>query len=146
PQTVTLDEEPDAEQTDMTRRFWVGTALSLPLLIAVMPHLFGFDLAMMFPGRLFGWIQLALATPVVLWGGWPFFQRAWASVVHRSLNMFTLITLGTGTAYAYSAVATALPGIFPEPLRTHHGAMPVYFEAAAVITALVLLGQVLELR
>src|SRR5262249_42104113 len=91
-------------------------------------------------------LQLALATPVVLWGGLPFFERGWASLANRSLNMFTLIALGTGTAYAYSVVATLFPGIFPSSFRDHHGNIPVYFEAAAVITTLVLLGQVLELR
>src|SRR5207248_10988638 len=97
-------------------------------------------------GRLIAWIELALATPVVLWGGLPFFERGFASIVGRRLNMFTLIAIGTGTAYAYSVVATLAPGIFPPSFRGHGGAVPVYFEAAAVITTLVLMGQVLELR
>src|SRR5207244_268012 len=96
--------------------------------------------------RLLRWVQLLLATPVVLWGGWPFFQRGWASIVNRSLNMFTLIAIGTGTAYGYSVVATLFPDIFPDSFRIHGGEVAVYFEAAAVITTLVLLGQVLELR
>ena len=96
--------------------------------------------------RAIGWIEFALATPVVLWGGWPFFERGWASLVNRSLNMFTLIALGTGTAYVYSVIAVLFPGIFPPSFRTMPGAVPVYFEAAAAITTLVLLGQVLELR
>jgi Cu+-exporting ATPase len=99
-----------------------------------------------FSGRFTVWIQLALATPVVLWGGWPFFERAWASVVHRSPNMFTLIAMGTGTAYFYSLIAAIFPSIFPDSFRGHGGEVAVYFEPAAVITTFVLLGQVLELR
>src|SRR2546426_251929 len=143
---VTGDEE-NAELKDMTRRFWVRVALSVPLLV--------FGRADMLPGpplrhglssRLIAWLQLVLATPVVLWGGWPFFQRGWASVVNRSLNMFTLIALGTGTAYVYSVVAAVAPGVFPESFRAHRGEVELYFEAAAIITTLVLLGQVIELR
>ena len=97
-------------------------------------------------GRVLVWIELALAAPVVLWGGWPFFERGWLSVVSRQLNMFTLIAMGTGTAFVFSVVAAIAPGLFPDSFRDHHGAVPVYFEPAAVITTLVLLGQVLELR
>ncbi len=125
--------EANPEYDDIRRRFW----LSLPPTAAV--------LALMLTGRHWPWVEFVLATPVVLWAGWPLFERAWASLANRSLNMFTLIGIGTGTAYAYSAVATVAPGIFPDSLR-QHGALPVYFEAAAVIVALVLLGQVLELR
>ena len=136
PLDVTADAGPNHELIDMTRRFWVGLALALPVFVLEMGghlHLFG-HLPMS------DWIQFALATPVVLWAGWPFFVRAWASVVNRSLNMFSLIALGTGAAYLYSVVALLAPGLFPP------GAAAVYFEAAAVITVLVLLGQVLELR
>ena len=136
PLDVTADAGPNHELIDMTRRFWVGLALALPVFVLETGghlHLFG-HLPMS------DWIQFALATPVVLWAGWPFFVRAWASVVNRSLNMFSLIALGTGAAYLYSVVALLAPGLFPP------GAAAVYFEAAAVITVLVLLGQVLELR
>ena len=135
------------ELEDMTRRFWVSLALTAPV--------FGIAMAEMIPGqplaRAFGpgvllWAELALATPVVLWGGWPFFARGWASLRSRHLNMFTLIALGTGSAYLYSVIATLLPGSFPESFRGPGGEIAVYFEAAAVITTLVLLGQVLELR
>lgn len=147
PRTVTLSEEPNPELEDMTRRFWVGVVLSLPVLLIAMsdmlpelsPHRF-------ISSRLLSWIQLLLTTPVVLWCGWPFFERAWASIVNRSLNMFTLIGIGVGTAYVYSVVATLLPDLFPQSFRGHSGQVAVYFEAAAVITTLVLLGQVLELR
>src|ERR1700676_81160 len=127
----------------MRLRFWVSAALSAPLLVLAM---FGESLGLhLAPTTLHG-IELALATPVVLWGGWPFFQRFWASLVNRSPNMFTLIGLGTGAAYVESLIATFFPQIFPASFRDVHGAVPVYFEAAAVITTLVLLGQVLELR
>jgi P-type Cu+ transporter len=146
PRTVTADEE-NAELKDMTRRFWVSVALSVPLLVFVMGDmLLGQPLRHGLSSRLIAWLQLVLATPVVLWGGWPFFQRGWASVVNRSLNMFTLIALGTGTAYVYSVVAALAPGMFPESFRTHGGEVELYFEAAAIITTLVLLGQVIELR
>ena len=140
-------ESEDRELGDMTGRFWFSAALALPLFVIAMLH----DLLpAAMPGFLrthtLQWIQLALATPVVLWGGWPFFERGWASLVNRSLNMFTLIALGVGVAWVYSLVATFLPGIFPASMRGEQGSVPVYFEAAAVITALVLLGQVLELR
>ncbi len=146
PRTVTGDEE-NAELGDMTRRFWVSVALSVPLLAFVMGDMLpGQPLRHGLSSRLITWLQLVLATPVVLWGGWPFFVRGWASIVNRSLNMFTLIALGTGTAYVYSVVAALAPGIFPESFRTHGGEVELYFEAAAIITTLVLLGQVIELR
>src|SRR5438445_1374813 len=144
--TVTGDEE-NAELRDMSRRFWVSVALSVPLLVFVMGDMLpGQPLRHGLSSRLIAWLQLVLATPVVLWGGWPFFQRGWASIVNRSLNMFTLIALGTGTAYVYSVVAAVAPGMFPQSFRTHGGEVELYFEAAAIITTLVLLGQVIELR
>jgi Cu+-exporting ATPase len=130
------------ELRDMSRRFRVSVALTLPILLASMLEMAGVDLRI--PGR--AWIELVLATPVVLWGGRPFFQRAYASIVNRSPNMFTLIALGTGAAYVASLAATVAPGLFPPSFRGHHGELPLYYEAAAVITTLVLLGQVLELR
>jgi Cu+-exporting ATPase len=131
----------------MTRRFWVSVALTAPVFFLAMSEMIpGRPIQQLLPGRLFNWVQLVLATPVVLWGGRPFFERGWASVVHRSPNMFTLIAMGVGTAYVYSLVATLAPGVFPEAFRDAHGEVAAYFEAAAVITALVLLGQVLELR
>jgi Cu+-exporting ATPase len=147
PVTTTAEEGPDPELVDMTRRFWVSLVLSVPLLAGVMGDMLpGAPLRHLIPGRVMAWLQLALATPVVLWGGWPFFARGWASVINRSLNMFTLIALGTGMAYLYSVVATVAPGLFPESFRTHGGEVGLYFEAAAIITVLVLLGQVFELR
>ncbi len=138
---------PNRELADMTRRFWIGLILTLPVFILEMGgHIPGLGLHDLVPPRISTWIQLALSTPVVLWAGWPFFERAWASVVHRSLNMFTLISLGTGAAYLYSLFATFAPGMFPAGFRGMGGEVSVYFEAAAVITVLVLLGQVLELR
>ncbi|OLC15442.1 MAG: copper-translocating P-type ATPase [Candidatus Rokubacteria bacterium 13_1_40CM_69_27] len=146
PRTATGDEE-NAELKDMTRRFWVSVALSVPLLAFVMGDMLpGQPLRHGLSSRLIAWLQLVLATPVVLWGGWPFFQRGWASIVNRSLNMFTLIALGTGTAYVYSVVAAVAPGIFPDSFRPHGGGVGLYFEAAAIITTLVLVGQVIELR
>jgi Cu+-exporting ATPase len=140
-------EEDTTELRDMTRRFWVSLVLTLPLLAFVMGDMLpGQPIRHAIPARWLAWLQLVLATPVVLWGGWPFFERGWASIVHRSLNMFTLIGLGTGAAYAYSVVAAVAPGIFPESFRVHGGEVGLYFEAAAIITTLVLLGQVLELR
>ena len=145
PEVATAQEGPSAELVDMTRRFWVGLALALPVFALEMGgHVV--DLHMLLNQQSSNWLQLILATPVVLWAGWPFFQRAWASLVNRSLNMFTLIAMGTGVAWAYSVVATVAPNLFPETLRSTEGAVAVYFEAAAVITVLVLLGQVLELR
>ena len=147
PMTATADDA-NPELEDMTRRFWVCLALTAPLLLLSMGEMaIGQEsIARLFPGRTFSWFQLALATPVVLWGALPFFERGWASIVNRSPNMFTLISLGTGAAYVYSVAATLFPGAFPNSFRDHHGNVPVYFEAAAVITTLVLLGQVLELR
>ncbi|OFW13069.1 MAG: copper-translocating P-type ATPase [Acidobacteria bacterium RIFCSPLOWO2_02_FULL_59_13] len=150
PRTVTAEEEENPELADMTRRFWVSVVLSAPVLfLAMSDHIPGQPVQRLLSESLINWVQLALATPVVLWAGWPFFQRCWASFVYRSPNMFTLIAIGTGTAYFYSVIATIAPGIFPAAFR--HGAemgghVAVYFEAAAVITALVLLGQVLELK
>jgi len=147
PRAAALEEGPDPELTNMTRRFWIGLVLSAPLLALAMGDMVpGTPLRHLASGRTLGWVQLVLATPVVLWAGWPFFQRAWISVVNKSLNMFTLIALGTGLAYTYSVVAVLIPGIFPASFRTHGGEVGLYFEAAAVITVLVLLGQVLELR
>ncbi len=138
---------PDRELADMERRFWIGLVLTVPVFVLEMGgHIAGLGLHALVPPRISAWIQLALSTPVVLWAGWPFFQRAWASVVHRSLNMFSLIALGTGTAYLYSLFAVFAPEIFPAGFRGLGGTVAVYFEAAAVITVLVLLGQVLELR
>ena len=141
------EDEENQELTDMSRRFWLCTGLAIPVFILAMAH----DLI---PGLITGsffthllpWIEFALATPVVLWGGWPFFQRGWRSVISRNLNMFTLIALGIGVAWVYSVIATVAPWIFPATLRNSNGMVAVYFEAAAVITVLVLLGQVLELR
>jgi P-type Cu+ transporter len=131
----------------MTRRFWVGVALTLPLLAVMVMEMWpGHPFMDLLESRWMGWGQMALATPVVLWCGWPFFERGWASVVHRSLNMFTLIAMGTGAAYLYSVVAVVAPGAFPAAFREHGGGVGLYFEAAAVITVLVLLGQVLELK
>src|SRR5437868_12325481 len=143
PRPPTAGEAPEnRELRPMTHRLWVTAALSVPLLIIAMG---GHAVAILSP-RALAWLQLALATPAVLWGGGPFFQRGWASIQNRSLNMFTLIALGTGVAYLYSVVAAVIPGIFPASFRAPDGGVPLYFEAASVITALVLLGQVLELR
>jgi len=147
PRTVGAMEGPDPELVDMIRRFWIGLVLTLPLLAVVMGDMLpGQPLRHLIPGGLSAWLQLVLATPVVLWAGWPFFQRGGASVVNRSLNMFTLIALGTGMAYVYSVVGALAPDLFPASFRTHGGEVGLYFEAAAAITVLVLLGQVLELR
>ena len=141
------EDEANPELIDMSRRFWVSLVLTAPLLgLAMSEMLPGQPVHQAFSMSLLTWVQCLLATPVVLWGGWPFFTRAWASLVHRSLNMFTLIAIGTGTAYVYSVIATLVPDLFPASLHVHGGAVAVYFEAAAVITTLVLLGQVLELR
>ncbi len=137
-------EEDDAELRDMTRRFWIGTALSLPVFLVAMAHIFP-GAPMWLDSDPSRWMQFALSTPVVLWAGWPFFVRGWQSLVNRSLNMFTLIAMGVGVAWLYSAVVMLAPGVFP-PSFQQHGKIGVYFEAAAVITVLVLLGQVLELR
>jgi Cu+-exporting ATPase len=147
PVTATAAVGPNRELADMTRRFWIGLILTLPVFILEMGgHIPGLGLHDLVPPRISTGIQFVLSTPVVLWAGWPFFERAWASVVHRSLNMFTLIALGTGAAYLYSLFATFAPGLFPSGFRGMGGEVSVYFEAAAVITVLVLLGQVLELR
>jgi Cu+-exporting ATPase len=145
PELATLDAPPNAELADMTRRFWVGLALALPVVVLEMGgHLVGGHGWV--DQNLSNWIQLGFATPVVLWAGWPFFVRGWQSLLTRNLNMFTLIAMGTGVAYVYSLLGTVAPDIFPATFRGHGGAVAVYFEAAAVITVLVLLGQVLELR
>ncbi len=147
PMTPAAGDAVSPELRDMTRRFWVGVALSVPLLaIAMAEHFNKAALDALISPRLLVWVQLILGTPAVLWGGWPFFQRGWASIVNRRLNMFTLIALGTGVAYVYSLVAALTPGIFPASFRDPDGQVPLYFEAAVVIVTLVLLGQVLELR
>ncbi len=145
PETVTAEAPVNHELIDFTRRFWVSLVLTLPVFALEMGgHLTG--LMMRIPGQTSNWIQFALATPVVLWAGWPFFQRGWASIRNRSLNMFTLIAIGVGAAWVYSVVAVLAPGLFPAAVRRMDGSAPVYFEAAAVITVLVLVGQILELR
>ena len=144
--TVTIEDEENPELVDMTRRFWIGVVITVPLLIIAMSDFVpGRPLDRVASMQTLSWIELLLATPVVLWGGWPFFVRAWQSIVNRSLNMFTLIGLGVAVAYVYSLVAELFPNAFPDSFR-EHGVVPVYFEAAAVITTLVLLGQVLELK
>jgi Cu+-exporting ATPase len=145
PLTASLDDEENPELIDMTRRFWISLVLTLPVFFLAMSEMIP-PLQHALSMRAINWIQLVLATPVVLWGGWPFFERGWASIVNRSPNMFTLIAIGTGAAYLYSVAAIFIPGLFPEGFRGHGGEISVYFEAAAVITTLVLLGQVLELR
>jgi Cu+-exporting ATPase len=147
PVNATAEVGENGELVDMTRRFWVGLVLALPVFVLEMGgHIPALALHDLVPPQISTWIQFALSTPVVLWAGWPFFERAWASVVHRSLNMFSLIALGTGAAYLYSVFATLAPGMFPAGFRGMGGTVSVYFEAAAVIMVLVLLGQVLELR
>ncbi len=147
PTTVILDEAPNPELVDMTRRFWVSLVLSVPVFVIAMADLIpGRPLDGLASERTWGWVQFVIASPVVLWGGKPFFERGWTSLVTRNLNMFTLIAIGTGVAYLYSLVATLVPGIFPDAFRGADGSVAVYFEAAAVIITLVLLGQVLELK
>ncbi len=147
PRTVTAAEEENPELRDMTRRFWISLALTVPLLgIAMSDMLPGMPLQRALPRGALPWIELLLATPVVLWGGLPFFERGWASLINRSTNMFTLIAMGTGVAYAFSFLATVFPQVFPASFRDISGTPPVYFEAAAAIVTLVLVGQVLELR
>ena len=147
PRTVSAEEDANPELVDMTRRFWVSVALSVPLVVVAMAdYVPGKPLDKLISPAVAQWIQLLLATPVVLWGGWPFFVRGWASAVNRSLNMFTLIAIGVGVAFFYSVAALLIPGAFPAAFRMDGGQVPGYFEAAAVITTLVLLGQVLELR
>ncbi|HYX02416.1 MAG TPA: heavy metal-binding domain-containing protein, partial [Reyranella sp.] len=144
PEVATADSGPNHELLDMKRRFWIGLVLAVPVFLLEMGgHLTG--LTMLLGRELSNWVQLALATPVVLWAGWPFFVRGWQSIRTRNLNMFTLIAIGTGVAWLYSVVAVVLPGAFPPAFRASDGSVGVYFEAAAVITVLVLLGQVLEL-
>ena len=147
PRTVAVEEEESAELVDMRRRFWWSAVLTVPLFLVAMADFFpGRPLENLASHRTLGWLEIALGTPVVLWGGWPFFVRGWQSIVNRSLNMFTLIGLGVGVAYLYSLVAALFPDIFPSSFRGESGEVAVYFEAAAVIVALVLLGQVLELK
>ncbi len=147
PETVPAKDAPNPELVDMTRRFWIGGLLAAPVVVLEMGgHIPGLGLEHLLPAQISIWLQAFFATPVVLWAGWPFFVRGWQSLVTRKLNMFTLIALGTGVAWAYSAVAAVAPGIFPNNFRGPGGEVAVYFEAAAVIVVLVLLGQVLELR
>lgn len=148
PKTIAAgaDEEENAELHDMTRRFWIGAALTLPVFLLAMVHLVpGLHLDAIIPNNVSRWLQFILSTPVVLWAGWPFFKRGWRSIKTMQLNMFTLIAIGVGTAYVFSAVAMLFPNLFPPSMR-HNGGVDIYFEAAAVIVVLVLLGQVLELR
>ena len=145
PEIVSAEAPPNPELADMTRRFWIGLILALPVVALEMGgHLTG--LHQWLGQQTSNWLQLILATPVVLWAGWPFFERGWASLQTRNLNMFTLIAMGTGVAWLYSVVGTLWPGLFPASMQAHDGSIAVYFEAAAVITVLVLLGQVLELK
>lgn len=143
PEAPSLDDAPNPELVDFTRRFWVAAVLSVPLLaISMLAEMLGLEF---FPPALSPWAQLALTAPIVLWAGWPFFQRGWTSILTRHLNMFTLIAIGVGAAFLYSVVATVAPGLFPMSFRMH-GLVPVYYEAAGVVVTLVLLGQLLELR
>jgi Cu+-exporting ATPase len=145
PAVMTADTPPNPELADFTRRFWIGLALTIPVFVLEMGgHLF--NIGHLVAPQVSNWIQLLLATPVVLWAGWPFFERGWRSIVNRSLNMFTLVAMGTGVAWTYSILATVAPDLFPPAFRAMSGAVAVYFEAAAVIVVLVLLGQLLELR
>jgi len=147
PKVVSLEDERNPELEDMTRRFWICLGPSLLVMLLAMADMVpGLSLPQAFAGSTRNWVQWLLATPVVLWGGWPFFQRGWASVVNQAPNMFTLIAMGTGAAYVYSTVATVAPTLLPSSFRLHDGSIAVYFEAAAIITVLVLLGQVLELK
>jgi Cu+-exporting ATPase len=147
PMTISADADVDPELADMSRRFWICLVLTIPLVLLSMAEMFpGLVLPGFISGQSLVWIQFLLAAPVVVWGGLPFFERGWASIVSRNLNMFTLIALGTGTAFVFSTVALLLPGMFPASFRNHHGEVAVYFEPAAAIVTLVLLGQVLELR
>jgi Cu+-exporting ATPase len=147
PLTLSAEPEADPELSDMTRRFWVAVVLTIPLLVLSMADMVpGLALPGLLTGNVISWLQFALAAPVVLWCGLPFFERGWASVANLNFNMFTLIAMGTGSAFLFSVVATVFPGIFPGSFRDHHGSVAVYFEPSAVIVTLVLLGQVLELR
>src|SRR5436190_1062423 len=146
PVAPSADEQPTPELLDMTRRFWIGLALTLPIFgLAMAEHLPGLHAVLPEP-KISAWIQLILSVPVVLWAAWPFFVRGWNSLMSRNLNMYTLIALGIGVAFAYSAVALLAPGLFPPAFRDSHGEVGLYFEAAAVIAVLVLLGEVLQLR
>jgi Cu+-exporting ATPase len=147
PRTVSLDQPENPELVDMTRRFWVSTALTVPVVLSAMGHFLpGQPLERVMSGEAWIWFELAVASPVVLWGGWPFYVRAWRSLITLALNMYTLIGMGVGVAYSYSLVASLVPAIFPQAFRDAEGKVAVYFEAAAVITTLVLLGEVLQLR
>jgi Cu+-exporting ATPase len=147
PLLISSDAPPNRELVDMNRRFWLGLVLALPVFgLEMGGHVPALRLHDVVAPQVAAWLELAFSTPVVLWAGWPFFARGWASLVNRQLNMFTLIALGTGTAYLYSVTATLAPGAFPAGFRSMGGAVPVYFEPACVIVVLVLLGQVLELR
>jgi Cu+-exporting ATPase len=147
PREVTEGEDDNPELRDMTRRFWISVTLTTPLLALMLSEMIpGRPLQHLLGSASVSWVQFIFATPVVLWAGWPFFERGWLSVINRSPNMFTLIAIGTGAAYLYSVIALLLPGLIPASFRTHEGELAVYFEPAAVITTLVLLGQVLELR
>lgn len=146
PRTVTVEDEPNVELLDMTRRFWISLGLTVPVFFIAMSEMLPWDpVARVVPASVAPWLQLVLTTPVVLWGGWPFFERGYRSIVNRHLNMFTLIAIGTGAAFGYSLFATLFPDWLPHSVR-HGATVPLYFEAAAVITTLVLMGQVLELR
>ena len=146
PVVASAEEQPNPELTDMTRRFWVGVALTLPVLVLAMAEHFPSLRAESLSATVSGWIQFLFTIPVVLWSAWPFFIRGWNSLVSRNLNMYTLIALGVGVAFAYSAVAIVVPGIFPPAFRDASGQVGLYFEASAVIAVLVLLGEVLQLR
>ena len=146
PTGFSIEPPENAELTDMTRRLWISAALTVPVFLLAMGGMVGLTFEWLASARTLTSLELLFATPVVIWGGWPFFQRGWQSLVNRSLNMFTLIAIGTGMAYCYSVVATIMPSVFPVSFRDMHGEVAVYFEAAAVIITLVLLGQVLELR
>jgi Cu+-exporting ATPase len=145
PRAISLDAGPNPELADMTRRFWISVLLSLPVFVTTMADMLAGHAGGWLDAQTTNWIGLVFGTPVVFWAGWPFFERAWASVVNRSPNMFTLIAMGVGSAYVYSALGTIAPNVFPDGFR-EHGSVPTYFDTAVVITALVLLGQVLELR
>jgi Cu+-exporting ATPase len=147
PKTVSIDEEENPELVDMTRRFKISIVLAIPLIfVAMQAHIPWVSLEKLISPVILKWIELILATPVVLWGGWPFFVRGWQSIINRSPNMFTLIGLGVAVSYIYSVIAALFPDMFPESFRSEKGEVGVYFEAAAVIVTLVLLGQVLELK
>ena len=145
PELASAEPTANPELADFSRRFWIGLALTAPVFVLAMGgHVL--DLHRIVPGQMSNWIQFVLATPVVLWCGWPFIQRGWTSLATQRLNMFTLVAMGVGVAWTYSVVAVLKPALFPPALRQMDGSAPVYFEAAAVITVLVLLGQILELR